>query len=146
METTRDFSRWAKKFDEVAHLYKEGGNGTECGSVAACLGSNYAETHMQTCPKCEEIRTGVKRKVDRRDALSKKPRTKNYSPDGYNQKLQYWMGKITQYTNAYDMHIRLEELDRAYAFLPQIQKATEKLTYFTNQQVEFHKQKGYTNE
>ena len=53
----RDCSRWAKKFDEVAHIYNETGkNGTVCGSSAACLGNNYAYVAMETCPKCVEIK------------------------------------------------------------------------------------------
>ena len=46
-----DYSRWAKKFDDVAHIYNETGkNGTVCGSSAACLGNNYATRAMKTCP------------------------------------------------------------------------------------------------
>ena len=50
----RDYSRWAKKFDKVAHIYAD--QGTVCRSVAACLGNNYATTDMDTCPKCLEIK------------------------------------------------------------------------------------------
>jgi len=47
-----DCSHWAKKFDSVKHIYaKEGG--TMCGSVAHCLGNNYALKGMVICPKCQ---------------------------------------------------------------------------------------------
>ena len=48
----RDTTRWAKKFDTVAHLYAPSTGGTICGSVAHCLGNNYAHTGMETCPEC----------------------------------------------------------------------------------------------
>ena len=54
MENSRDCSRWAKKFDEVAHLYDNDG-GVLCGSVSACLGNNYATKEMETCKTCEEM-------------------------------------------------------------------------------------------
>lgn len=57
-----DYSRWAKKFDTVAHIYNKEGSGTVCGSVAACLGNNYATTDMETCPKCKEKDYGRSKK------------------------------------------------------------------------------------
>ncbi len=50
-----DNSRWAKKFDTVAHLYAEE-HGTVCGSVAHCLGNNYATKEMETCKECLRIK------------------------------------------------------------------------------------------
>lgn len=51
---TRDYSRWAKKFDEVAHLThnREVGGGVECGKFGALLGNNYATKEMATCQDC----------------------------------------------------------------------------------------------
>lgn len=57
MEATKpDYTHWAKKFDTVKHIYKPD-NGTLCGSVAYCLGNNYAVQGMPVCPKCLEIQT-----------------------------------------------------------------------------------------
>jgi len=48
-----DYNFWAKKFDTTKHIYVDGGKGgTVCGSVAACLGNNYATTDMKVCPTC----------------------------------------------------------------------------------------------
>ena len=55
MENTRDTSHWAKKFDTVKHIYSKDGSGTVCGSVAHCLGNNYATKSMDVCTKCELI-------------------------------------------------------------------------------------------
>lgn len=52
-----DNTRWAKKFDTVAHIYDNNGhNGTLCGSVSACLGNNYATKEMETCKECLKIK------------------------------------------------------------------------------------------
>tara|TARA_R110002020_G_scaffold99711_8_gene236431 strand:+ start:537 stop:722 length:186 start_codon:yes stop_codon:yes gene_type:complete len=53
---TRDYSRWAKKFDEVAHLThnRQVGGGVECGKFGALLGSNYATKEMPTCKACQD--------------------------------------------------------------------------------------------
>lgn len=56
---TRDCSHWAKKFDTVKHIYKPGGGGTLCGSVAACLGNNYATKEMLVCEKCKKIKDDI---------------------------------------------------------------------------------------
>lgn len=57
----RDYSRWAKKFDTVAHITfaREQDNGftnygVECGKYGALLGNNYATKDMETCPECIE--------------------------------------------------------------------------------------------
>jgi hypothetical protein len=54
-QVTSDYSHWAKKFDEVKHIYAE--HGTLCGSVAHCLGNNYATSDMEVCSKCFHIKT-----------------------------------------------------------------------------------------
>lgn len=59
-ETKRDVHFWAKKFDEVKHIYATPNPGTLCGSVAHCLGNNYATTDMKVCPKCLEIQQSNK--------------------------------------------------------------------------------------
>ena len=53
---TRDYSRWAKKFDEVAHIThnREVGGGVECGKFGALLGNNYATKEMPTCKDCQD--------------------------------------------------------------------------------------------
>ena len=46
-----DCSRWAKKFDDVAHIYNSG-HGVMCKKYTSCLGNNYAVKSMETCPDC----------------------------------------------------------------------------------------------
>lgn len=58
MDDNKDTSRWAKKFDTVAHYYARD-TGTLCGSVAHCLGNNYATKDMVDCPKCVEISSQI---------------------------------------------------------------------------------------
>lgn len=53
-EIKPDYSHWAKKFDEVKHIYAA--QGTLCGSAAHCLGNNYATNVMPVCPKCLELK------------------------------------------------------------------------------------------
>ena len=54
METKIDYQHWAKKFDIVKHIYAV--SGTLCGSVAACLGNNYATKEMEVCLECLTIK------------------------------------------------------------------------------------------
>ena len=53
MSAKADYSHWAKKFDHYKHVYAK--YGTLCGSVAACLGNNYATTEQPVCPDCKKI-------------------------------------------------------------------------------------------
>lgn len=54
---TKDYSYWAKKFDKVKHIYAS--SGTVCGSVAHCLGNNYAFSDMEVCPKCLALKNSL---------------------------------------------------------------------------------------
>lgn len=61
-----DYSRWAKKFDNVAHIThnRSVGGGVECGKIGALLGNNYATKGMETCPEClKKNRAMRKRKL-----------------------------------------------------------------------------------
>lgn len=53
---TPDYSHWAKKFDEVKHIYAPK-DGTLCGSVAHCLGNNYSTNKMPICTECLKFKT-----------------------------------------------------------------------------------------
>jgi hypothetical protein len=53
METKPDYTHWAKKFDNVKHIYAK--DGTLCKSVAYCLGNNYATDKMPICEECLKI-------------------------------------------------------------------------------------------
>jgi len=54
---TPDYTHWAKKFDKVKHIYcDKPETGTLCGSVAHCLGNNYATKEMEVCPECLKVR------------------------------------------------------------------------------------------
>jgi hypothetical protein len=55
-----DSSRWAKKFDTVAHIYdRENGHGVLCKKWSHCLGNNYATKEMETCIDCLDVQEEI---------------------------------------------------------------------------------------
>lgn len=135
----RDYSRWAKKFDDVAHIYNDNGHGTMCGSVAACLGNNYATTDMKTCPKCQEIKQG--KTVSQMERVPARPKKTSRFPEGYKQKILFHKTKVSNAVSFYDVAMMSKDYENAEAHLMAALESIKSLTYFVHNQLNWHEDK-----